>query len=67
MGVFLKRTFKRETDRFFSALRQYTELFDKIYVGKDEQEVKRNSATFREYVKKIIVERKEQMKNSEFN
>ncbi|CDW76273.1 cytochrome p450 [Stylonychia lemnae] len=66
LGVFVGNLFSLLVRRFFGPLRQFTQIFDRVFVGKQEKRLERNIDNYRNFLNKFIEERREQMKDPNF-
>ncbi|CDW83922.1 cytochrome p450 [Stylonychia lemnae] len=63
LGICVGKLFFKMIRKQITPLRQLTQLFDRYYIGKEEQDLLKNLQNYRVFLQKLIEERKEQMKD----
>ncbi|CDW82712.1 cytochrome p450 [Stylonychia lemnae] len=67
LGVAVSRLFLGMSRKSMKPLRQFTTLFDSLFIGQQEKILEKNVFNFRELLQRLIDERKEKMKDPNFD
>eukprot|EP00347_Sterkiella_histriomuscorum_P018238 403346269 len=66
MGQFIKKVMTGIFTRSVAPIRQFTSIFDRRFLGKNEKEIEQNCITFRNYIRDIVNKRRVDLRNPNF-